>query len=31
LLQRGREFSRSMGRAAKIINWEREKIAASAH
>jgi S-adenosylmethionine decarboxylase len=31
LLQRGREFPRSMGRAAKIINWEREKVAAAAH
>jgi S-adenosylmethionine decarboxylase len=31
LLHRGREFPRSMGRAAKIINWEREKVAAAAH
>jgi S-adenosylmethionine decarboxylase len=29
VLQRGREFPRSMGRAAKIINWEREKVAAA--
>jgi S-adenosylmethionine decarboxylase len=27
LLQRGREFPRSMGRAAKILDWEREKVA----
>ena len=31
LLQRGREFPRSMGRAAKIIDWEREKVALVAH
>lgn len=30
LVHRGREFPRSMGRAAKIISWEREKLATSA-